>query len=79
MEKEKRDYLELTYRSINCFANDGKLDVYELDRLIAIAMKDGIIDANEKRVLENIIGRLTPSELSAEMNQKVNALRAKMS
>ncbi|QGX38507.1 hypothetical protein [Permianibacter aggregans] len=79
MEKEKRDYLELTYRSINCFANDGKLDVHELDRLIAIAMKDGVIDANEKRVLENIIGRLTPSELSAEMSQKVNALRAQMS
>ncbi len=37
---ESRDYLEMSFRSIECFSNDGKLD------------------ANEVRVLQNIIFKL---------------------
>jgi len=66
---ESRDYLELTFRSINCFANDGKLDAKELRNLFAIAQKDGIVDANERRVLTNIINKLTPEELDADMQK----------
>ena len=41
---ESRDYLEMTFRSINCFSNDGKMDVAELDSIVAIALKDGEVD-----------------------------------
>ncbi|TQV75015.1 hypothetical protein FLL45_08725 [Aliikangiella marina] len=75
MSKENRDYLELTYRSINCFADDGKLDVNELESLVEIALKDGVIDDNEKRVLRNIIDRLTDEELTSEMVAKIHQLR----
>ena len=27
---EARDYLEMSFQSIQCFSNDGKLDAYEL-------------------------------------------------
>ncbi len=76
---ESRDYLELTFRSINVFSDDGKLDVSELDELIAIALRDGEIDANEKRVLENIISRLSADELQGELGEKVSQLTKQLS
>ena len=44
---ESRDYLEMSFRSIQCFSNDGKLDAFELDKIVEIAEKDGVIDQNE--------------------------------
>jgi DnaJ-domain-containing protein 1 len=75
---ENRDYLELTYRSINCFSNDGKLDVKELDSLVQIALRDGVVDENEKRVLRNIIERLSDTDLTKEMRDKVQQLRREL-
>lgn len=72
---ESRDYLEMTFRSINCFSDDGKLDVGELDSLVEIAMRDGQVDDNEKRVLRNIIDRLTDAELTDEMQARVQGLQ----
>lgn len=74
--RENRDYLEMTFHSINCFADDGSLDVNELNQILAIALKDGIVDDNEKRVLTNIIGRLNESELEGELLSKVEEVKA---
>lgn len=76
MTAENRDYLEITFRSINCFANDGVLDAAELDNLIDIALRDGNIDQNEKRVLSNIIGRLGYADLTSDMLRKVEQLKS---
>ncbi|MGR6874957.1 hypothetical protein ACU6U9_22330 [Pseudomonas sp. HK3] len=70
------DYLEMSFRSINCFANDGKLDVYELNEIVGIALKDGVVDDNEKRVLASIIARLNAEELVGELADNVAELRA---
>lgn len=75
MNKEPRDYLEMSYRSIQCFANDGTLRVSELNKLVEIAMRDGVVDENEKRVLVAIIKRLNPSELTPEMLDRIAQLR----
>lgn len=72
--KESRDYLELTFKSINCFADDGKLDVAELEELLEVALRDGVVDANEKRVLENIFERLRPQELTPAMQDKIEEI-----
>ena len=74
--RENRDYLEMTFHSINCFANDGKLDVYELNQIVTIALKDGVVDDNEKRVLSNIIARLNHAELSGELLAKVEEVKS---
>lgn len=76
MEKENRDYLEMSFKSINCFANDGKLLPDELDEIFDIALRDGEVDDNEKRVLRDIISRLTESELTPEMINKIDKLRS---
>jgi hypothetical protein len=75
MNAESRDYLEMSYRSIQCFSNDGKLLVSELDEIVSIALKDGVVDDNEKRVLGSIIKKLVPSELTPEMVGRVAQLR----
>jgi hypothetical protein len=68
---ESRDYLELSFRSIECFSNDGKLNAEELGKLIEIAEKDGEIDRNEIRVLTNIISKIRPDEIDEEMQMKL--------
>ena len=73
--KESRDYLEMAFRSIQCFSDDGKLNVHELDQLIGIALRDGIVDDNEKRVLGKILSRLNPSELDQEMQDKISQIK----
>lgn len=76
MTVESRDYLEMAFHSVQCFANDGKLLVDELDQILQIALRDGVVDDNEKRILRNIFSRLTPSELTQEMQDKIKQIRA---
>ncbi len=68
---ESRDYLEMSFRSIQCFSNDGTLDATELGKILAIAEKDGVIDNNEIRVLQNIISRIKPHEVDSAMRAKM--------
>ena len=74
---ESRDYLELTFKSINCFADDGKLDEQELESLLDIALRDGVVDDNEKRVLRNIFDRLNSAELASALGEKVEEIKIK--
>lgn len=75
---ESRDYLEMSFHSIQCFSNDGKLDAGELGKILAIAEKDGVIDQNEIRVLRNIIARIKPHEVDDAMKQKLAEISAKV-
>jgi hypothetical protein len=77
--KEARDYLEMSFRSIQCFSNDGKLDANELGKILEIAEKDGKIDNNEMRVLQNIIARIKPHEVNDEMRAKMMEISEKIS
>ncbi len=75
---EPRDYLELSFKSIQCFSNDGRLDADELGKLVAIAERDGTFDANEVRVLTSIIRRIQPHEIDAPMQARLNDLSRKL-
>lgn len=75
---ESRDYLEMTFRSIECFSNDGKLDSKELGKILEIAEKDGKIDQNEIRVLRNIITKIKPSEVDESMKSKLEEISRKI-
>ena len=73
-----KDYLEMSFRSIECFSNDGKLDAFELGNILKIAEKDGVIDQNEIRVLRNIISKVKPEEVDSEMKAKLEEIRVKI-
>ncbi|WP_313524282.1 hypothetical protein [Stutzerimonas kunmingensis] len=75
---EPRDYLEMSFRSIQCFANDGRLDVDELGALLDIAERDGDIDENEARVLTKIIERIRPEEIDQPMRDKIAEVAKKI-
>jgi len=76
--KESRDHLDMTFRSIECFSNDGKLDAQELGSILDIAERDGHIDANEIRVLKNIISKIRPDEIDAAMQRKLDEIAEKI-
>lgn len=75
MIPQNRDYLEISFRSIKCFSDDGKLDLHELNELVDIALRDGVIDDEERRVLGKIIGMLKLEELTPAMQERIAALR----
>jgi hypothetical protein len=75
---ESRDYLELGYASIQCFADDGRLDAVELRKLVDIAMRDGMIDQNEVRVLRNIVSRIRPDEVDETMRAELAVLAERL-
>lgn len=75
---ESRDYLEMSFKSIQCFAANGRLDAAGLGQIIAIAERDGVIDQNEIRVLRNIIARIKPEEVDAAMRQKLAELGSRI-
>jgi uncharacterized membrane protein YebE (DUF533 family) len=75
---ESRDYLEMSFRSIECFSNDGKLDAKELASILAIAERDGNIDQNEIRVLRNIISKIEPHEVDEEMQAMIKKVSEKI-
>lgn len=74
MNKESRDYLEMSFRSVRLFAADGGFSAAGLQEIIDIARRDGVIDQNEIRVLKEIISRLKPEEINAEMRAKLAGL-----
>lgn len=74
---EPRDYLEMTFRSIQCFSNDGRLDAQELKALLEIAERDGEIDDNEVRVLRKIIAQVRPEEIDAALREKIAIVEQK--
>jgi hypothetical protein len=76
---ESRDYLQMSYRSIQCFTDDGKLDAVELGKIVAIAEKDGVIDSNEIRVLTSIITKIKPHEVDASMQARLADISKKVS
>ncbi len=76
---EARDYLEMSFHSIKCFSNDGKLDAHELGKILSIAEKDGAIDQNEVRVLRSIISRVKPHEVDESMRKKMMEISEKIS
>lgn len=71
---ESRDYLEMAFHSIRCFTDDGKLDLPELNRIVAIAESDGVVDDNEKRVLSGILNRVRKPEVDKTMAERIAQL-----
>lgn len=76
MIPQNRDFLEISFRSIHCFSNDGKLDVHELNQLVDIALRDGAVDDEERRVLAKIISLLKEDELAPDMRARIAVLRS---
>lgn len=76
---ESRDYLEMSFKSIEYFAQDGRLHAHELEQLYALAMRDGKLDANEVRVLKSVIDRIRPEEMDEAMKATLAEISTRLS
>ena len=76
---DSRSHIQMALKSIESFANDGKLSAKELNEIIEIAEQDGVIDQNEVRVFRSIISRLDPTEVSDDLRDKLAELSKKIS
>ena len=72
-----RDYIELAYSSIRVFADDGTLDIGELNFLLGIALRDGKIDEDEKRVLRNIFKQVHEKDVNPRVWERIQEIRDK--
>ncbi len=78
-DSKTSSYLELAYSSIKVFADDGTVDMSELNFLLGVALRDGEIDEDENRVLGNIFKQAEKSPLSTAVRIRIGELRRKYS
>ena len=73
--QQAKSYIEIAIESIQAFANDGKLDAAELQRMLDIALRDGQIDADELRVLGKIVMQAEKEPLDADVQALIAQIR----
>jgi len=72
---KNKSHLEIAIASINCFTDDGTLDIGELNFLLGLAMRDGVMDEDEKRVVDNIFSKVTHNDVSNVVWDRMKAIR----
>jgi len=68
-------HLEIAIASIKCFTDDGTLDIGELNYLMGLAMRDGIVDEDEKRVLGSIFGKVEEKDVTNVVWERINQIK----
>lgn len=71
-----RSHLDIALASIPVFSNDGRLDHAELDKLLSLAERDGVVDEDEKRVLGSIFRQAEQTQLDPTVAARITKLRA---
>jgi hypothetical protein len=69
------DHLQLSLAAIPAFADDGRLSLDELDHLLGLALRDQVIDADETRVLGNILDRAERDGVDADVQARITQVR----
>ncbi len=70
-------HLEIALASIRVFSDDGQLDVAELEGLLELALRDRLVDADERRVLANIFAQAEKGDVPPEVATRIAEARRK--
>lgn len=74
---QPKSYTEIAWNAIKVFADDGTIDEGELNFLLGLALRDQIVDEDEKRVLRAIFDRAEASDaLAAKVRERIASVRA---
>lgn len=68
---EMSSHHEIAIASIRCFTDDGTLDAGELNFLLGLALRDNVIDDDEKRVLSDIFNKVSKSEVTQQVWERI--------
>lgn len=73
--EEIRHNVELAYASFAVLADDGKIDLGELNFLLGLALKDGKITDDERRILNNVFNRIQEEDVDPVVWERMQAVR----
>lgn len=76
MESDSSAKQLMGYSFLVVFANDGTIDEKELAMLERIALRDGKIDDDERRVLRLIFSRVTEDDVTSEVWEEIQRFRS---
>lgn len=65
---------EMKQHAFDAYANDGRMDVHELEKIVEIGCTNGGFNEHEKAVLINVIANLTRADMNDAMWAKVDEL-----
>jgi hypothetical protein len=68
-------HLEIAYSSIRIFADNGQLDLMELNFVLGMALRDGSINEEEKRVLSNIFNAALSGGVTDVVRNRIAEVR----
>mgnify|MGYP002624581000 FL=1 len=72
---QNQDGIELAYASLAIFADDGTIDMDELNSLLKMAMRDGELSGSEKAVLRNVFNRVLEEEVDGDVWERIQGIR----
>ena len=75
-EPGRRGPIELAYASFAVFADDGKLDISELNFLLGLALRDGKISDDEEQLPRNVFKHVHEKDVSTADWKRIEAVRA---
>ncbi len=72
-----KSYIEISFESIRVFTDDGKMDLHELGFLLGIALRDGTVDDDERRVLARVFREAEKGSLAPVVRERIAEVRRK--
>jgi hypothetical protein len=72
---QPHSYIEIAYSSIRVFSDDGQLDLGELNFLLGLALRDAVVDEEEKRVLAKIFAQAELGKLAPQVKDRIALAR----
>ena len=65
---------DMKQHAFEVYANEGRMDVQELEKIVEIGCARGGFDSHDKAVLINVIANLTRADMTVAMWAKVDEL-----
>jgi hypothetical protein len=72
---QAKSHIEIAFRSIAVFADDGQLDIGEINFLLGLALRDEIVDEDEKRVLGQIFAQAEKGHVPPNVQARIEEVR----
>ena len=74
-ERDSKAKAIMSYSFLVAFANDGTLDKAEVQFIKKLALKDGIVDEDEKDILRRIFDRVADDNLTEDTRAEIASFR----
>ena len=72
---DERRHVNLAYASFAIFADDGTINLKELNHLLKMALSEGGMDESEREILAGIFNRVLEEDVSGAVWQRIQTLR----